>query len=110
MFALGALHGGGHDIETDRQEARRWFAQAAERGHPIACLMLARYAVRGLGGPQDIEAGRRCYADAASFGAPGAADELATLDRAMAANTGTKAEMDAPLESLRKNARNSSPA
>ena len=97
MFALGALHGGGHDIETDREEARRWFAQAAEHGHPIAALMLARYAVRGLGGPQDIEAGRRWYAHAASLGSLEAADELAALDRAVppANSAGTETALDA---------------
>jgi TPR repeat protein len=97
MFALGALYGGGHDIEVDREEARRWFAQAAEHGHPIAALMLARYAVRGLGGPQDIEAGRRWYAHAASLGAIEAAHELAALDRS--ANAGATT-MEWPLEPI----------
>jgi uncharacterized protein len=97
MFALGALHGGGYDVEADREEARRWFAQAAEHGHPIAALMLARYAVRGLGGPQDIEAGRRWYAHAASLGATEAADEFAALDRGPAADAGA-AETEPPLE------------
>ena len=46
--------------------------------------MLARYALCGLGGAQDIEAGRRWYAKAISLGAPGVANELATLDQAMA--------------------------
>jgi uncharacterized protein len=98
MFALGALHGGGYDVEADREEARRWFAQAADHGHPTAALMLARYAVRGLGGPQDIEAGRRWYAHAASLGAIEAADELAALDRAHAADAGA-AETERPIES-----------
>ncbi|MGC8469653.1 MAG: tetratricopeptide repeat protein, partial [Acetobacteraceae bacterium] len=38
MFAAGALHGGGHDVQTDRTAALRWFTAAAERGHPHAQL------------------------------------------------------------------------
>ncbi|MGF7160894.1 hypothetical protein FHS85_002525 [Rhodoligotrophos appendicifer] len=80
MFGLGELHSGGHETEADYEVAAEWFAQAAACDHPIACLMLARYAVLGLGGPQDIAAGRRWYETAVSFGVPGAADELATLN------------------------------
>jgi hypothetical protein len=63
--------------------------------------MLARYAVRGLGGPRDLEAGRRSYAQAVALGAAGAADELAAFDRALAAGAGTRAALDAPREAAR---------
>ena len=96
MFALGALHGGGHDIETDHEAARHWFAQAAEHGHAIAALMLARYLARGLGGPQDVEAGRRWYAHAVSLGVPEAADELTTLDQALAEDAGSRGKLNLP--------------
>jgi TPR repeat protein len=51
MFALGALHGGGHDLPTDRAVAIKWFRAAAELGHPTAALMLGRYLRKGLVGP-----------------------------------------------------------
>jgi TPR repeat protein len=98
MFALGALHGGGHDIETDREEARRWFVQGAEHGHPIAALMLARYTTRGLGGPQDIEAGRRWYALSAELGSSEAADELAKLDQPLARDSAAITKMNGSIE------------
>ena len=53
------------------------------RLQPIAARMLARYTMRGLGGPRDIEAGHRWYAQAASLGVPEAANELASLDQAL---------------------------
>ena len=43
--------------------------------------MLARYAMRGLGGPRDIEAGHRWYEQAAALGVPEAVNELAGLDQ-----------------------------
>ena len=95
MFGLGALHDGGHDIETDREAARNWFAQSAEHGHPIAALMFARYAARGLGGPRDMETARRWYERAVSLGVPEAAGELATFDSAPTADGGRIAKIDA---------------
>lgn len=97
MFALGALHDGGHGIEVDCNEARRWFAQAAELGHPMAALMLARYVTRGLGGPRDIEAGRHWFVRAASLGAIEAVEELAALDR-VPTSIATEADTAPPLE------------
>ena len=35
MFAMGAMHGGGHEVPTDRPTAQRWFRAAAERGHAV---------------------------------------------------------------------------
>ena len=43
MFALGELHGGGHDVPMDRVAAQRRFRLAAELGHGQAQLMLGRY-------------------------------------------------------------------
>lgn len=51
MYALGALHGGGHDIPTDRGAAMTWFRAAAELAHPVAALMLGRYLRHGVAGP-----------------------------------------------------------
>ncbi|OYW07980.1 MAG: hypothetical protein B7Z59_10805, partial [Acidiphilium sp. 37-67-22] len=53
MFALGALHGGGHDIPVDRAAALYWYRRAAEADHPIAQLMLGRWLRKGLAGPPD---------------------------------------------------------
>ena len=35
MFAMGAMHGGGHEVPTDRPTAQRCFRAAAERGHAV---------------------------------------------------------------------------
>jgi len=57
--------------------------------------MFARYAARGLGGPRDVETGRRWYEHAASLGVPEAAGELATLDSAPTADDGPTMKNDA---------------
>ena len=59
-------------------------------------LMLARYAARGLGGPLDIEAGRRWYVQAQALGLPEAADELAAFERSLAIDGGMAAGMAGP--------------
>jgi TPR repeat protein len=56
MFALGAIHAGGHEVTTDRQAAQRWFRAATELGQGHAQLMLGRYLVAGTAGAQS---GRR---------------------------------------------------
>jgi TPR repeat protein len=50
MFALGALHSGGHALPMDRAKAQRWFRAAAELGHGHAQLMLSRYLGSGAAG------------------------------------------------------------
>ena len=54
MFAVGALYGGGHEVETNRPMAQQWFRLAAERGHGYAQMMLGRYLARSLAGEQNI--------------------------------------------------------
>ena len=57
MFALGAMHGGGHTLPMDRMTAQRWFRAAAELGHGHAQLMLGRYLASGAAGkPNPLEA------------------------------------------------------
>jgi TPR repeat protein len=99
MFALGALHADGQDIETDHEEARRWFVRAAKREHPLAALMIARYAVRGLGGPQDIDVGRRWYEHAALLGVPEAMGELSTLNEELAKHPAQISQTELGLDS-----------
>jgi TPR repeat protein len=79
MFALGAMHGGGHDVPTDTSVALRWFAKAAERNHPYAQLMLGRYLASGTAGNQDIEAARVWLLKAQAAGIAEAANDLAAL-------------------------------
>jgi hypothetical protein len=79
MFALGALHGGGHDLPEDRAAAERWFRAAAELGHGPAQLMLGRYLAGGAAGPPDQEAARVWLERAAAQGIAEAQDDLATL-------------------------------
>ena len=58
MFAVGAMKGGGHEVPTDRVEAQRWFAVAAERGHAYAQMMFGRYLARGLAGERNPDRAR----------------------------------------------------
>ena len=81
MFALGAMHGGGHEVPTDRITAQRWFRSAAERGHAYAQMMLGRYLARGLAGEQDIHQARMWLERAVGQGLAEANGDLATLPR-----------------------------
>ena len=60
--------------------------------------MLARYTMRGLGGPQDIEAGRRWYVQSAKLGSSEAADELAMLDQPLARDSATISKVKGSVE------------
>ena len=51
MFALGALYGGGHDIPPTARKRSPGTARAAEKGHPLAALMLGRYLRQGIATP-----------------------------------------------------------
>ena len=79
MFAVGAMHGGGHEVPWDRVVAQRWFRAAAERGHPYAQMMLGRYLARKLAGEQDIEEARRWTERAVAQGLQDAKADLAAL-------------------------------
>jgi uncharacterized protein len=79
MFALGAMHGGGHDVPTDRPTAQHWFHAAADRGHAYAQMMLGRYLARGLAGERDYERARLWSERALAQGLQEARDDLAAL-------------------------------
>jgi uncharacterized protein len=79
MFALGALHGGGHQIPTDRKLAQRWLTSAAEEGHGYAQLMLGRYLAAGANGEPQPEEARDWFARALAQGIIEAEDDLAAL-------------------------------
>jgi TPR repeat protein len=79
MFALGALHSGGHRLPIDRTAAQRWFRAAAELGHGHAQLMLGRYLVDGVAGNHDLSEGRLWLERAAAQGIPDADADLAKL-------------------------------
>jgi len=68
MFALGALHAGGHDLPDDRA--------AAELGHGPAPLMLGRYLAGGVTGQPEA---RAWLERVAAQGIAEAQDDLATL-------------------------------
>jgi hypothetical protein len=79
MFALGAMHSGGHNVPIDREAAQRWFRAAAEVGHSHAQLMLARYLASGAAGkPNPVEA-RHWLELAVEQGLSEAESELADL-------------------------------
>ena len=79
MFALGALHSGGHHLAMDRKTAQRWFRAAAELGHGQAQLMLGRYLVRGVADEVDPVEGRLWLERAVAQGIPEAEVDLAEL-------------------------------
>jgi TPR repeat protein len=79
MFAMGAMHGGGHEVPTDRQTAQRCFQTAAERGHAYAQMMLGRYLARGLAGERDLEQARAWLERALAQGLQEARNDLAAL-------------------------------
>jgi TPR repeat protein len=79
MFAMGAMHGGGHEVPTDRAAAQHWFHEAAERGHAYAQMMLGRYLARGLAGERDFDRARVWSERALAQGLQEARADLATL-------------------------------
>jgi len=83
MFAMGAMHGGGHEVPTDRPSAQHWFRAAAERGHAYAQMMLGRYLVRGLAGERDFDQARVWLERALAQGLQEARSDLAALPPAV---------------------------
>ena len=79
MFAMGAMHGGGHEVPTDRPAAQRWFRAAAERGHAYAQMMFGRYLARGLAGERDFDRARVWLERALAQGLQEARNDLAAL-------------------------------
>jgi TPR repeat protein len=79
MFAMGAMHGGGHEVPTDRPTAQRWFRAAAERGHAYAQMMFGRYLARGLAGERDPDQARAWLERALAQGLQEARNDLAAL-------------------------------
>jgi TPR repeat protein len=79
MFALGALHAGGHDLPEDRLAAQRWFRAAAELGHGQAQLMLGRYLAEGAAGKPNPAEARSWFEQAAAQGIEEAQADLAAL-------------------------------
>jgi uncharacterized protein len=79
MFALGALHGGGHHLEADREVAQRWLQAAAEHGHGYGQMMLGRYLAQGLAGPRNMRDARLWLERAAEQGIEEAQRDLDSL-------------------------------
>jgi TPR repeat protein len=79
MFALGALHGGGHGLPVDRRTAQNWFRAAAMLGHGQAQLMLGRYLASGAGDELNPEEAREWLERAVVQGVADAQHDLAEL-------------------------------
>jgi TPR repeat protein len=84
MFSTGAMHGGGHEVPTDRAEAQKWFRAAAERGHAQAQMMLGRYLARGLVTPPNPDEARVWLDRALAQGLTEARGDLSALPPANA--------------------------
>lgn len=80
MFSLGAVYGGGNQLEPDRIKAQEWFTKAAEKGHSKAQLMLGRYLARGLAGEKDLDRARYWLETALKAGETEAQIDLTHLD------------------------------
>ena len=91
MFAVGALYGGGHEVETNRPTAQQWFRLAAERGHGYAQMMLGRYLARSLAGEQNIAEAKFWFEAARAQGVAEVAGDLAALPTEHAAATAASA-------------------
>jgi TPR repeat protein len=88
MFALGALYGGGHQIETDRETSLSWYRRAADKGHARAAIMLGKYLRYGIATAVDLDAARNWFTFAATNGLADEANaELAALDLSPAPTT-----------------------
>jgi TPR repeat protein len=82
MVALGALLGGGHQIEADRKMAQRWFRKAAELGHGPAQMMLGRYLAAGAAGEIDPREARQWLERVVAQGITEAQTDLSALSNA----------------------------
>lgn len=79
LFSLGALYGGGHDVEEDLQKAQDYFEQAANAGHALAQMMMGNYLISGRAGRLDEEEGKKWLKRAAEQGVEQATHLLASL-------------------------------
>lgn len=80
MFSLGAVYGGGNNLEPDLIKAQKWFTKAAEQGHPKAQLMLGRYLAQGLAGEKNIKKARYWFEVALKANEEEAELEIKRLD------------------------------
>ena len=58
----------GQGVPRNFEEARRWLAPAANRGHPYAQFLLAKMLEEGEGGPVDAASAAKYYEPAANYG------------------------------------------
>ncbi len=83
MYELGRAHadGGyyGYGLAQDHAEARRWYGEAAGRGHAAAANNLGTLHGRGLGGPADPREAMRLYRVAAEKGSIRAMYNVASM-------------------------------
>jgi TPR repeat protein len=79
MYALGALHAGGHGLPTNRQIAQHWFRAAAELGHGHAQMMLGRYLTSGAAGDPNLQEAQLWLERAVAQGIAEAEADLAAL-------------------------------
>jgi TPR repeat protein len=86
-------------VPTDRALAMHWFREAADRSHPQAQLMLARYLALGIAGPANLEEARVWFKRAQDNGIAEAAVEMRRYDAAATAPaTSTPIELTESLE------------
>src|SRR4030095_11672754 len=55
QFSLGTHYATREDLNQDYVEAARWFALAADHGHPAAQAVMSAYYEAGTGVPKDLE-------------------------------------------------------
>ena len=77
----GRMLAEGRGVAPDLEEARAWFARAAESGLPDAEVAVAEMMVNGRGGPRDQSTATALFEKAARKGHVGAMFALGALAR-----------------------------
>lgn len=68
MFDLGLRYQNGDGVERDFSEATKWYLEAAENGHALAQMLIARQYATGEGVDCDLAESARWYREAAENG------------------------------------------
>jgi TPR repeat protein len=82
MFTLGQYYHLGIGGPANAEEARRWYAAAAEAGYPLAQFNLGLMYEIGYGGERNLATARLWYRRAADQQVERARDALARINEA----------------------------
>ena len=101
QYFLGRMYAEGRGVETNHEEAAKWFRKAAEKGVQDAQYRLGGCYERGEGVPKDMEYAYGWYSVAAHIGNPKAAEALKTVASKLS-DTERKSADELSAEMIRK--------